>query len=138
MSARWAGPRFHAVDASSGSLAAGMRAFTEHCSGCHQQLARGGIVTGAVAPALQAATPTQIAEAIRIGPYAMPTFSTRQIDHQTLNDIVRYVRWTKHPSDAGGWGIGHIGPVPEGMIAWLLALVALLIVARLIGEGTPR
>jgi ubiquinol-cytochrome c reductase cytochrome c subunit len=37
----------------------------------------------------------------------------------------------------GGWGIGNLGPVPEGMIAWLLALAALLCVARLIGiRGT--
>jgi ubiquinol-cytochrome c reductase cytochrome c subunit len=34
----------------------------------------------------------------------------------------------------GGWGIGNIGPVPEGMVAWLLALATLLVVARLIGE----
>lgn len=131
------GPPIPAVHVHRGSLSAGMRAFTEHCSGCHQQLARGGIVTGGVAPALQAATPTQIAEAIRVGPYLMPRFGTQQIDQRTLDDIARYVVWTRHPSDRGGWGIGHIGPIPEGMIAWLLALLALLIVARLIGERTP-
>jgi ubiquinol-cytochrome c reductase cytochrome c subunit len=55
-----------------------------------------------------------------------------------MNDIVRYVRWTRHPADPGGWGIGHIGPVPEGMVAWLMGLLSLLIVARLIGEGNRR
>ena len=30
--------------------------------------------------------------------------------------------------------MGRIGPIPEGMVAWLLAGVALLIIARLLGE----
>jgi ubiquinol-cytochrome c reductase cytochrome c subunit len=128
------GPAVPVVDPAAGSLAAGRQAFTEHCAGCHQELARGGIVIGGVAPALQDATPVQIAEAVRVGPYLMPRFSDRQIDRQAMDDIVRYVRWSRHPDDPGGWGIGHIGPVPEGMVAWLIGLLSLLIVARLIGE----
>lgn len=131
------GPGVPRVDVDAGRLGRGRMQFTEHCAGCHQELARGGIVTGAVAPSLQTATPVQIAEAIRVGPYLMPAFSERQIDQATIDDIARYVVWTRHPSDRGGWGIGHIGPIPEGMIAWLLAVIALLVVARLIGERTP-
>jgi ubiquinol-cytochrome c reductase cytochrome c subunit len=41
---------------------------------------------------------------------------------------------THHLDNAGGWGIGNIGPVPEGLVAWLLAGTALLIVVRLLGE----
>ena len=74
-----------------------------------------------------------MAEAIRVGPYIMPRFGERQIDDRTLDSIARYVELTKDPVNEGGWGIGNIGPVPEGMIAWLLALAALLVVARLIG-----
>jgi ubiquinol-cytochrome c reductase cytochrome c subunit len=99
--------------------------------------ARGGIVTGATAPSLQDATPTQIAEAVRVGPYLMPSFNENQISDADLNSIVRYVLSTRTPDDRGGWGIGHIGPIPEGMIAWLLAGTALLLVARLIGERNP-
>jgi ubiquinol-cytochrome c reductase cytochrome c subunit len=64
----------------------------------------------------------------------MPRFGERQIDDAKLDSIVRYVRSTRNPDDRGGWGIGHIGPIPEGMVAWLLAGVALLLVARVIGE----
>ena len=72
-----------------------------------------------------------------MGPYVMPTFGHRQIDEQELNSIARYVELTKDPVDEGGWGIGNLGPVPEGMVAWLLALASLLLVARLIGiRGT--
>jgi ubiquinol-cytochrome c reductase cytochrome c subunit len=128
------GPAVPRVDAGAGRLPAGLEAFTESCAGCHQVAARGGIVTGAAAPPLQDATPTQIAEAVRVGPYLMPKFSERQIDAQKLADITRYVRSTRTLDDRGGWGIGHIGPIPEGMIAWLLAGLVLLGVARVIGD----
>lgn len=134
-----AAPPIPRVDPAAGTLAAGRSAFTDHCAGCHQVLARGGIVTGAIAPPLREATPTEIAEAVRIGPYLMPRFTTRQIDQSTLNSIVRYVEWAAHrPSNAGGWGIGNIGPIPEGMVAWLIGIAALLIVIRLIGERSPQ
>jgi ubiquinol-cytochrome c reductase cytochrome c subunit len=128
------GPPVPRVDPRSGHLPAGLEAFTESCAGCHQVAGRGGIVTGAAVPPLQEATPTQIAEAVRVGPYLMPKFSERQIDAQKLADITRYVRSTRTLDDRGGWGIGHIGPIPEGMIAWLLAGLVLLGVARVIGD----
>jgi ubiquinol-cytochrome c reductase cytochrome c subunit len=128
------GPAIPAVDPDSGDVARGKEAFTESCAGCHQVLGRGGIVTGAFVPALTDATPRQLAEAVRVGPYLMPPFGERQIDQRELDDIAAYVRASRHPDDRGGWGIGNIGPVPEGMIAWLLAGVVLLGVVRLLGE----
>jgi ubiquinol-cytochrome c reductase cytochrome c subunit len=129
------GPRPPAVGSTlHADLSAGLRAFTDSCAGCHGILARGGVVTGAVAPSLMTATPRQIIEAIRIGPYLMPRFSERQIDRATARDIVAYVDYARHPDDRGGWGIGHLGPVPEGMIAWFVGAAALLLTARLLGE----
>jgi ubiquinol-cytochrome c reductase cytochrome c subunit len=132
-----AGSPIPSVEPAAGALNDGLAAFTEHCAGCHQVGAQGGIVTGAIAPSLQDATPTQIAEAVRVGPYLMPAFNERQISDAELDSIVRYVLSTRHPDDRGGWGIGHIGPIPEGMVAWLLAGAALVLVARLIGERNP-
>lgn len=132
------GPPIPTVSPLGASPSLGLSAFTENCAGCHQVSARGGIVTGSVAPSLQQASATQIAEAVRVGPYLMPNFSPTQIDQRTLNAIARYVLPTRHPDDRGGWGIGHIGPIPEGMIAWCFALAILLIVSRIIGEGSPR
>jgi ubiquinol-cytochrome c reductase cytochrome c subunit len=71
---------------------------------------------------------------VRVGPYLMPRFSEREIDRHALDSIAAYVLSTRRLPDKGGWGIGNIGPIPEGMVAWLLAGTALLIVARLIGE----
>ena len=117
-----------------GSVADGLRLFTENCAGCHQIAGEGGVVTDVVAPNLKAATAVQIAEAVRIGPYVMPRFSARQLSDRELDSIIAYVRQTQHPDDRGGWGIGHIGPVPEGLVAWLLAGTALLLAARAIGS----
>jgi ubiquinol-cytochrome c reductase cytochrome c subunit len=128
------GPPVPNVRPERGDISEGFEAFTEHCAGCHQAVAKGGVVTGAFAPDLGEASPTQVGEAVRVGPYIMPLFGHEQIDDRTLDSIARYVELTKDPVDEGGWGIGNIGPVPEGMIAWLLALAALLLVARLIGE----
>jgi ubiquinol-cytochrome c reductase cytochrome c subunit len=128
------GPGIPDANPARGSLSEGFELFAENCAGCHQILARGGIATGARAPDLQKASPREIAEAVRMGPYVMPRFTERQIDQQQLDSLTRYILYTHRPNDAGGWSIGHIGPVPEGMVAWLMAGTALLLVCRLIGE----
>ncbi|MGH3112020.1 MAG: c-type cytochrome, partial [Gaiellaceae bacterium] len=45
------------VEPESGDVGRGLELFTTSCAGCHQVVAEGGIVTGAVAPALYEATP---------------------------------------------------------------------------------
>ena len=117
-----------------GSVPVGLRLFTEHCAGCHQVVGEGGYVTGARVPPLKQATARQVAEAVRIGPYVMPRFPKTQISDQQLDSIVAYVEWAKHPDDRGGWAIGHIGPVPEGLVAWLLAGTALVAVCLVVGK----
>ena len=132
------GPPIPDVSPQRGDLADGMRLFTENCSGCHQVVGAGGILPGADAPALREATATQIAEAVRIGPFAMPRFGREQISDRELDSIVRYVVSTREPEDPGGWPLGHLGPIPEGMVAWLLAGGALVGVAVLIGGRVRR
>ncbi len=116
-------PTPHWQDASVG---AGRQLFADNCAGCHQIMARGGVATGARIPPLQDATPRQVAEAVRIGPYLMPRFSTGQIGAKQLDDLVAYVQYTRHPDNAGGWSLGELGPWPEGMVTWLLAAALLL------------
>jgi ubiquinol-cytochrome c reductase cytochrome c subunit len=132
------GPPVPQIHPERGNLATGLTLFTEHCAGCHQMAGEGGIVSGASVPALKSATAVQIAEAVRIGPYVMPRFDERQISPRELDSLVRFVLYTDHPNSSGGWSIGLLGPFPEGMVAWLIAGVALLALARVIGEGPKR
>ncbi|HZT92181.1 MAG TPA: cytochrome c [Gaiellaceae bacterium] len=117
-----------------GSVSKGLHLFTDHCAGCHQVVAEGGYVTGAVPPPLGDATSTQIAEAVRIGPNVMPRFSPKAISNAQLDSIIRYVQYAKHPDDRGGWALGHIGPLPEGLVAWLIAGVVLVFTCMVIGK----
>jgi ubiquinol-cytochrome c reductase cytochrome c subunit len=129
-----AGPSVPTPDPAAGDVGAGRELFTEHCAGCHQVVAEGGIMPGAKAPPLNRATPVQIAEAVRIGPYVMPAFSPRQISDAQLNSIIAYVKYAKNPQDVGGWGIDHLGPFPEGMVTWLMAIVVLVATCIVIGK----
>ncbi|HEY0389110.1 MAG TPA: c-type cytochrome [Gaiellales bacterium] len=129
------GPPVPHADPVAGSLSHGRTVFADACAGCHQITGTGGVVPGASVPPLDSATPTQIAEAIRIGPYLMPRFSESQLDQHDIDSIARYVVEVRtNPRDAGGWSLGHLGPIPEGMVAWFLGIGGLLVVARLIGE----
>ena len=132
------GPGIPHPNPAQGTLSEGLKLFTDHCAGCHQELARGGFVTGAEVPPLQTLTSREIAEAVRIGPYLMPRFSRRQISDAQLNSIIKYVQWTNAPSNRGGWGIGNIGPIPEGLVAWWIAVPLLLIICLLVSRRLKR
>ena len=132
------GPGIPDVHPEQGDVAPGLQLFTERCAGCHQIAGEGGIVTGAWVPSLKHANAVEIAEAVRTGPYVMPRFDEHDLSQRELDSLVRYVLYTQHPDDRGGWALGNLGPLPEGMVAWLIAGLALLAAARLIGEGLKR
>ena len=133
-----AGPPIPTPDPAAGSIAMGQHLFTDHCAGCHQVMGRGGFVTGARVPELQTVAPAQIAEAVRVGPYLMPRFSKQQITDAQLNDIVKYVLSTRHPHNRGGWGIGNIGPIPEGLITWWIAAPLIIFLCMLLAKRFGR
>jgi ubiquinol-cytochrome c reductase cytochrome c subunit len=128
------GPAIPRPHPEKGSVAVGNTLFLENCAGCHQIVGEGGYVTGARVPPLEDATDRQIAEAVRIGPYLMPRFSKKRLTDTQLNSLIAYVDYAKHPDDAGGWSIGHLGPWPEGLVAWLIATTALVCTCMVIGK----
>jgi quinol---cytochrome-c reductase cytochrome c subunit len=132
------GPAIPTPDPGAGNLSTGQQLFAMNCAGCHQIVARGGFVTGARVPELQTIPATQIAEAVRVGPYLMPRFSTEQISDAQLNDIVKYVLSVRHPYDRGGWNIGNIGPIPEGLVTWWIAGPLLIGLCLLLGKRFGR
>jgi ubiquinol-cytochrome c reductase cytochrome c subunit len=128
------GPAIPNPNPTAGTLSEGLQLFTRNCAGCHQEVARGGFVTGARVPPLQGINPVQIAEAVRIGPYLMPRFSSRQITDAQLDSIIKYILWTRHPNNQGGWGIGNVGPIPEGLVAWWVGAPLLLLACFVVGR----
>jgi len=115
------------------SLAAGQRLFIANCAPCHGATARGGAVGGgALAPALDQATPVQVAEALLIGPGEMPVFSG--LSEADRDGIVTYVMFIQTQPNPGGASIGGIGPVPEGFAGWVLGLGLILVVVLVVGR----
>ncbi|HEV2075280.1 MAG TPA: cytochrome c, partial [Thermoleophilaceae bacterium] len=117
-----------------GNLAEGKELFQEHCSGCHQAVGQGGVVTGARVPPLEDTTAVAVAESVRIGPYLMPSFPESQISDEELDSLIAYALRTKYPQDEGGWGIGNLGPFPEGIVTWLIGATAFIVFCLVIGK----
>jgi ubiquinol-cytochrome c reductase cytochrome c subunit len=132
------GPAIPDVDPEAGDLALGGEVYRANCQACHGASGGGGALSyGRAAPRLTSATPKQIASAVRVGPGEMPVFGPDVIDADELNGLVRYVRYLADPEDPGGLPIGRTGPIPEGFVAWLIGMVALLGLVAWIGTRSP-
>jgi ubiquinol-cytochrome c reductase cytochrome c subunit len=117
------------------TLSEGNALFLLNCAQCHDASGSGGELShGYVVPSLRSATPTQIAEAIRVGPRPMPNFGPGQLTDQQISSIADYIAYITGRPDPGGLGIAHFGPVPEGFVGILFGLGILLVVARIIGN----
>lgn len=132
------GPAVPDVDLDGADLAAGGEIYRANCQACHSASGSGGALSyGRAAPRLSEATPTEAAAAVRVGPGQMPVFGPETIARDELNDLVSYVEYLKHPEDPGGLPIGRTGPIPEGFVAWLVGMVALLGLVLWIGTRSP-
>ena len=134
------GPDIPTVDPAAGDLGAGLELYQENCAACHSTTLIGGALAtgegptrGLIAPELHASSAREIAEAMLVGPGAMPVFGEDVFSPDEVDAIVAYVVALQDARDRGGAPIGHIGPVAEGAVGWIVGLGAVLIVARWIG-----
>lgn len=105
-------------------LQRGRSLFEDDCQACHGAAAQGATVgTGWIAPPLDRASPTQIGEAIRIGPGLMPRFSQQQLNARDVDALATYVRYLANDAPAyGGWTLDNLGPAAEGLIGAILGV----------------
>ena len=124
------------VKTSGADLENGNTLFTLNCAACHTISGAGdALAEGAYAPSLHLATPTQVVEAIRSGPGNMPRFGPGNITNTEARDIAAYVTGVlQHPNNAGGVGLGGIGPVGEGFVGLLIGVGILMLVCFWIGD----
>ena len=117
-----------------GTLSDGYNVYSINCGSCHQAAGSGSVLGyGDQVPSLRKATKQQVAEAVRIGPGPMPVFGKDTLTPDQLDNVAAYVEYLHHPSTRGGLGLGFLGPLPEGFVAWVVGLGVLLIVIRWIG-----
>ena len=128
------GPPIPDVNPSRGDLTEGYELYADNCASCHSSAGAGGALGHAVyAPPLNRASALEVAEAIRIGPGAMPLFGNETFDDHEVDSVVAYVLYLRNPRDEGGIDLGHLGPLSEGMVAWAVGLLGVLMAARWIG-----
>ncbi len=71
------------------------------------------------------------------GPQNMPKFSDRQLTPEEKADIIAYIKSVSdNNNNPGGNALGGIGPVSEGLIAFIVGLAGLIGVALWLGAKT--
>ena len=118
------------VSTAGANTALGQSLFITDCAQCHNFDGAGGALTyGKFAPALTESTPTQIYEAMLTGPEAMPVFSDTTITPAQKRDIIDYVTRLRAEPNPGGFSLGRIGPVTEGIVGFIGGIGVLVFLA---------
>ncbi|MEO6881573.1 MAG: cytochrome c [Mycobacteriaceae bacterium] len=108
-------------------IARGSDLYRLNCASCHNFTGRGGaLASGTYAPSLAPASEAQIYTAMTSGPQNMPKFSDRQLTPTEKKDIIAYVKSATTSPAPGGYDLGGIGPVSEGLFIWIVGVVALI------------
>ena len=110
-----------------GDAARGAELFRVNCAMCHNVAGAGGALTeGKYAPPLTGVTAKHIYEAMVTGPQNMPVFNDLNIDPQGKADIITYLKYIQNNPSPGGFELGSLGPVAEGLFLWIFGLGAIV------------
>lgn len=120
-------PNANAVDPDQGDVARGGEIFRTNCAQCHNTSGQGGALSyGKFAPPLAGVESTHMYEAMLTGPQAMPVFNNQTMPSEDKRDVIAFLKSLEDEPNPGGLGLGRIGPVAEGLWAWLLGMGALI------------
>jgi ubiquinol-cytochrome c reductase cytochrome c subunit len=121
------GPTIPDGDLRDGDLAVGKELFATNCASCHNFAGSGGALTyGKYAPELDKANARVIYSAMQTGPESMPRYSDESITPEEKRAIVRYVEYITAAEDQGGASLGRLGPISEGLVAWLVGITVMV------------
>ena len=110
-----------------GDAAAGAELFRVNCAMCHNVAGAGGALTqGKYAPAINGTAAVHVYEAMITGPQNMPVFNEQNLSPQDKADIITYLKFLENTTSVGGFGLGDIGPVSEGLFIWIFGLGAIV------------
>ena len=126
-------PTAEQVDPALGDVANGMLIFRTNCAMCHNAVGAGGALSeGKFAPSLWDTTPTHLYEAMQTGPQSMPVFNDANITPEEKRDVIAYIA-EQGGTSPGGLNLGALGPVSEGLWAWVVGMGLLIGAAVWIG-----
>ena len=118
------------LDASKGDAAAGGGLFRTNCAMCHNVVGAGGALTrGKYAPNLSEVSERHLYEAMQTGPQNMPIFNDANLTPEDKRDIISALMWSYDNGTPGGYTLGGIGPVSEGLFIWIFGIGGLVAVS---------
>lgn len=130
------GPETPTADylAKDGDLRKGGELFRINCAMCHNAVGAGGALTqGKYAPSLKNTSAAHIYEAMVTGPQNMPVFSNTNLSVEDKTNIISYLQYVQENPSIGGEELGNLGPVNEGLFAWLAMLGGIVLITIWLG-----
>ena len=113
--------------------------FRTNCTACHNFAGSGGALPrGRYAPKLTGVSAKHIYEAMLTGPQQMPVFSNDVLTPSDKRDIIAYLKKNEATASYGGFTLGSLGPVSEGLFAWLVGIGVLVAGAVWIAANGTR
>ncbi len=122
--------QYDPVNVSDEDIARGGELFRTNCSACHNFEGAGGALPGGkYAPSLKGVSNKNLYQAMLIGPQQMPVFSDEVIRPEDKRAIIGYLTQLHDRPADGGLALGGLGPVSEGLWAWIIGLGSLMFFA---------
>lgn len=110
-----------------GDVAHGAELFRINCAMCHNVGAAGGALTeGKFAPDILDTSAQHIYAAMVTGPQNMPVFNDMNLTQEDKRDIISALLWQQEAQAPGGFTLGSLGPVSEGLFVWIFGIGGLI------------
>ncbi|WP_341927441.1 cytochrome c [Nocardioides psychrotolerans] len=121
------------------AISRGGQIFLTNCTACHNFNGNGGAMPrGGQAPSILNTTPEHIYEAMLTGPGNMDSFSNGNLSPEEKRDVIAYIETIRDQPEYGGFGLGGLGPVSEGLFGWVVGVGGLVGFAIWIAAHTTR
>ena len=121
------------------AVSRGGQIFLTNCTACHNFAGKGGAMPrGGHAPDLSNTQARHIYEALLTGPGQMDNFSNGNLSPEEKRDVIAYLYSLREQPDYGGFDLGGMGPVSEGLFAWVVGIGTCVGFAVWIAAHTAR
>ena len=121
------------------AIVRGGQIFLTNCTACHNFDGSGGAMPrGGHAPTIRGVDAKHIYEAMLTGPQQMPNFANGNLTPEMKRDVIAFLEAGEEEPNYGGFGLGSLGPVSEGMFGWILGIGGLVGFAIWIAAHTTR
>lgn len=105
------------------AIVRGGQIFLTNCTACHNFDGAGGAMPrGGYAVNLHSVEPRYIYEALLTGPQNMPSFSNGNLSPEEKRDVIAYITSMRDTPSYSGFTLGSLGPVSEGLFAWIVGI----------------